>query len=328
VSWLRGAGIAVALAVLASACSLVQPAGPLGHCVNGERDEDETDVDCGGECGPCPYGQICAADADCATHRCSAGKLCDCPTDMKVIHVTRAEGVTFSYCIDRTEVSHARYDAFVASAGAATAAHGACRESLGKPGSLAPEPGCADPRETPEHPVRGVTWCQADAFCRSEKRRLCGGLGGTMSVVPTMEIATFLADDEWYHACYLGGFAFAGDVGIELCLGDIPAKCPSGTCLDAHCTARLDPVGTLAVNDDGGGNCKSVSELLHLGGNVREWVAGCEDYVGATDGCLTRGGCYASVDICESLCTGAWGGNRHNFGDPRICDFGIRCCAG
>jgi len=35
------------------------------HCINGFRDEDETDIDCGGSCTPCVYGKKCNENADC-----------------------------------------------------------------------------------------------------------------------------------------------------------------------------------------------------------------------------------------------------------------------
>ena len=45
-------------------------------CENGAKDDGETDVDCGGECGPCEDGLACAADADCASGFCGTGYTC------------------------------------------------------------------------------------------------------------------------------------------------------------------------------------------------------------------------------------------------------------
>ncbi|MCA9516427.1 MAG: hypothetical protein KC635_15915 [Myxococcales bacterium] len=39
-------------------------------CDNGAQDGDETDVDCGGSCGPCASGEACGDAADCATGIC------------------------------------------------------------------------------------------------------------------------------------------------------------------------------------------------------------------------------------------------------------------
>src|SRR5690606_7278964 len=38
---------------------------PIARCDDGIRNGGETDVDCGGPCGPCADGQSCRADDDC-----------------------------------------------------------------------------------------------------------------------------------------------------------------------------------------------------------------------------------------------------------------------
>jgi hypothetical protein len=54
--------------------------GPLLPCENGERDGDETDVDCGGAtCGPCGPGGQCDSNDDCDTMICGGG-FCQTPT--------------------------------------------------------------------------------------------------------------------------------------------------------------------------------------------------------------------------------------------------------
>ncbi len=42
-------------------------------CSNGEWDESETDVDCGGDCIPCPVGKLCHDSEDCRTSYCIGG---------------------------------------------------------------------------------------------------------------------------------------------------------------------------------------------------------------------------------------------------------------
>jgi hypothetical protein len=50
------------------------PHASPGPCGNGVRDQDETDVDCGGlTCGPCPDGSACAVASDCESGNCSSG---------------------------------------------------------------------------------------------------------------------------------------------------------------------------------------------------------------------------------------------------------------
>ena len=52
---------------------------PSGTCIDGLRNQDETDVDCGGSvCGPCNNGQDCLLGADCASGNCPADDLVCC----------------------------------------------------------------------------------------------------------------------------------------------------------------------------------------------------------------------------------------------------------
>lgn len=61
------------------------------HCTDGRKDEDETDVDCGGSCGPCAEAQDCKANTDCVSDNCVGGLQCgaiipcakpgDCPSN-------------------------------------------------------------------------------------------------------------------------------------------------------------------------------------------------------------------------------------------------------
>ena len=45
------------------------------HCSDGTKNNNETDVDCGGECGPCVEGKFCAVSTDCVSGQC-AGNMC------------------------------------------------------------------------------------------------------------------------------------------------------------------------------------------------------------------------------------------------------------
>ncbi|PKN55238.1 MAG: hypothetical protein CVU56_22425 [Deltaproteobacteria bacterium HGW-Deltaproteobacteria-14] len=48
-------------------------------CSNSLKDGTETDVDCGGSCGPCATGQGCAIDGDCTSFLCT-GAICQAPS--------------------------------------------------------------------------------------------------------------------------------------------------------------------------------------------------------------------------------------------------------
>lgn len=45
-------------------------------CKDGKLSGDETDIDCGGSCDPCEYGENCLQNRDCATNYCSLSKKC------------------------------------------------------------------------------------------------------------------------------------------------------------------------------------------------------------------------------------------------------------
>ncbi|MBA3545357.1 MAG: hypothetical protein H0T76_02630 [Nannocystis sp.] len=46
---------------------------PPASCDDQLKNQDESDVDCGGGCGPCPEGQACNSAGDCASMACLAG---------------------------------------------------------------------------------------------------------------------------------------------------------------------------------------------------------------------------------------------------------------
>lgn len=50
--------------------------GACFGCGNGQRDSNESDVDCGGVCGACAPGRMCGADADCQSGACQDGRCC------------------------------------------------------------------------------------------------------------------------------------------------------------------------------------------------------------------------------------------------------------
>jgi hypothetical protein len=55
----------------ASSGSTTEPPPP--GCDDGQHNQDETDVDCGGSCGPCLDGQLCALPGDCQSGLCEGG---------------------------------------------------------------------------------------------------------------------------------------------------------------------------------------------------------------------------------------------------------------
>jgi len=55
--------------------------GEESHCRNGMKDQDETDIDCGGPtCNPCETGKSCVVNRDCSSNQCVA-ELCKTPDE-------------------------------------------------------------------------------------------------------------------------------------------------------------------------------------------------------------------------------------------------------
>jgi len=66
----------VAVAVLLMSCPTVDEAA---QCRDGRTNGAETDVDCGGGCGPCAPSRLCLTDEDCASEVCTLNR-CAMPT--------------------------------------------------------------------------------------------------------------------------------------------------------------------------------------------------------------------------------------------------------
>src|SRR5690606_4948909 len=171
--------------------------------------------------------------SDRARSACPAG-----PHGPEMVEVPAPDGSR--YCIDATEISVARFRAWF---------------GAGMPSEL--DPGLAE--QCPEHKIdpdlgespndQGedypvlVHWCEADAFCRANGKRLCGAIGGG-----TLDIA-YIDDDgdvridpmapdlvdprrgEWLNACSRGGelpFGYGASHAEGACATDLDLA-PTGS---------------------------------------------------------------------------------------------------
>lgn len=75
---LRALFVVGAVLASANACltpSIIFPDDEIRHCKNGEKDPNESDIDCGGDdCDGCALGRDCEADIDCEVNNCVDGK--------------------------------------------------------------------------------------------------------------------------------------------------------------------------------------------------------------------------------------------------------------
>lgn len=76
-------------------------------CSDGVLNDDETDVDCGGSCSPCPEGSGCSDGNDCSSGFCDEAKICadeplglgqDCTSDHECASQQCQEFAGESYC--------------------------------------------------------------------------------------------------------------------------------------------------------------------------------------------------------------------------------------
>jgi Fibrinogen beta and gamma chains, C-terminal globular domain len=74
-------------------------APPPPSCMDGTKNSNETDVDCGGTCSPCATGKACLGWQDCAGGICNAGQ-CDMAKTCNEIHAASVDTVSGVYQVD------------------------------------------------------------------------------------------------------------------------------------------------------------------------------------------------------------------------------------
>ena len=199
-----------------------------------------------------------------------------------------------TYCIDRTEVTVARYARFVGSRGSDTT--GQRTDCVGNE-TFVPanwETG----RAPDDFPVSNVDFCDALAFCAWDGKRLCGAIDGGALAMSAMNDP---ARSQWFRACSRAGtrtFPYGVDLDGQRCSGAVR-------------DAGFQPSGSFADCEGG------YDGILDLAGSVREWEDACD-----AEGCLQRGGAF--YDISSTLrCD-----NRQSV-DPKQANIGVglRCCS-
>src|SRR5690606_22352240 len=72
-------------------------------CDDGFHNQDETDVDCGGSCGPCGVGRMCNLDSECTSGVCRNGRCAAPACDDGLLNGTETDvdcGGTCEPCMD------------------------------------------------------------------------------------------------------------------------------------------------------------------------------------------------------------------------------------
>jgi hypothetical protein len=200
--------------------------------------------------------------------------------------------------IDSIEVTNGQYAAFLASNPKTADQAADCAWNA----SFVPVQGWpAAGKET--YPVGHVDWCDATAFCRWAKKRLCGKLGGGPNAY-----ADFAAPDKshWFKACS-GGGAKTYPYGNAY----VPANCNGAD------YGKADKIPAGQADKCIG----AFPGLYDMSGNVWEWEDSCSG-TGPSAQCRMRGGSYTNGS--NALACGVDSAIARDSADATV---GFRCCS-
>ena len=211
-------------------------------CGDGVKNQDETDVDCGGSCTKCPTGKDCKVAGDCTSDICTSN-ICACPAGM----TEAPTSMSVPYCIDTYEVTFKEYSSFLSASTAATVtnqpAECSWNTTFEPGGGIGTQVGALA-----NNPVSYVNWCDAYAYCSSVGHHLCGQIANPKTgVVAGTPVSLTGKDsfqdasvpdlndpiiDEWYNACSAQGqsvFPYGSTYESTWCNGiDSPAQSKTG----------------------------------------------------------------------------------------------------
>ncbi|MCC6898343.1 MAG: SUMF1/EgtB/PvdO family nonheme iron enzyme [Polyangiaceae bacterium] len=201
------------------------------------------------------------------------------------------------YGIDAVEVTNEAYATWLLTQPKPKLQSGACAGNT----SYVPSQGW--PATDGKLPVTHVDFCDAQAYCRWARRRLCGKIGGGANAYADFAESS---KSQWHHACTAGG------------LRDYPygASYVGSTCNGADYGKGAPVAAGTAAACEGG-----YPSLRDMSGNVWEWEDSCDATTGASDLCRIRGGSFSQSGAalaCGSDSSLARGDSGKSVG--------FRCC--
>lgn len=293
---MRRVFVAVSFVAL-GACAAVVGVDDLsiGECKGGNCRRRSPPDDDGGD--P-PEPDTGAPDVVVPSAPCDAGGIDAGPT------LVRVGPPSNSYCIDRTEVTFAQYNAFVTAGVDAATQAPECTWNA----SFAPQVPGAD-----DFPVTGVDWCDAYAYCQWAGKYLCAKSvnGQRVGPVGIADIGDFNTH-QWMIACSAQRNLW-----------------PYGPSQDASAcnVGERDAGGPLAVASLS--TCEGAYPGVYdLVGNVWEWYDGpCRpdggDASARADECQVKGGGYNRAGGNIDCRVDGLGSTR----DTKAAYIGFRCCS-
>lgn len=286
-SVLRAALVALALAACATSEELAQSAGGGAGGAGGSSGA-AGQAGAGGDAGPADAD---AADAPPGACQCGDVGCGSCPAGA----VVAAGGFT----IDALEVTNEAYAAWLALAPEPALQPSVC----GWNASFVPSGGWPVAAADAKRPVVWVDHCDAAAYCRWARRRLCGRVGGGANAFGDFADP---AKSQWQKACS-GAGAKPYPYGAQY----QPTAC-NGADLGA---------GATLVAGSASGCIGGYPGLFDMSGNVWEWEDACQGSAGAADLCRIRGGSFAQGEA--ALTCGAESALARNAAGESV---GFRCC--
>jgi sulfatase modifying factor 1 len=148
-----------------------------------------------------------------------------------------------------------------------------------------------------------VDWCEAAMYCQWAKKRLCGSRSGGQLPNSTPVASS---SDAWWYACSQGGlreYAYGSYWDAGACNSDNMNSQPTDVATHAGCVGGYPG-------------------LYDMTGNVKEWIASCDNDNGNNDNCRLLGGSY-NDDPSHSTCDSTDTQHRDHNTDNNI---GFRCC--
>ncbi|HYQ03078.1 MAG TPA: DUF4215 domain-containing protein [Polyangiaceae bacterium] len=257
------------------------------HCKDDKKSEDETDLNCGGSCGPCAVDAACAMSADCESKFCNAQLKCAVPRCTDAVHNGVETGLDCG-----GEICRALN--LLCNNGENCAANGDCKTGYCS-GGVCASPSCSD-----------------SVLNQGETAVDCGGPVCRLNVSPLGTCANGQACtvNEDCTSMFCNNLVCAKpsctdnvknqdetgkDCGGPTCRGQANGKCPEaeGCLAHADCNSGFCSPGKLCAPAGCGNNAKDPNETdLDCGGE------GCR----ATKPCALTQSCVIHADCASGSC--------------------------